>query len=85
MFAVMKDTFTWGKVSKKHGDSGWLEPIPGWLRQSTAVGVPFLHVHTTRRRAVNSELARFTSGHAKDSEIAPQAIQKLQAYRARFK
>lgn len=24
---------TWGKVSKKHGDYGWLDPVPSWCRQ----------------------------------------------------
>lgn len=32
--AIWKLSHTWGKRSKKHGDFGWLDPIPAWCRRT---------------------------------------------------
>jgi hypothetical protein len=31
-YLTLKASFTWGKRSSKHGDFGWLDPIPDWCR-----------------------------------------------------
>ncbi len=41
-YLIDKSPITWGKRSKKHGDFGWLDPIPTWLRTRFKIenGVP---------------------------------------------
>lgn len=41
-YLVLKASFTWGKRSKKHGDFGWLDPVPGWCRERFRIsnGIP---------------------------------------------
>lgn len=38
VYAILKTSFTWGKRSKKHGDFGWLDPLPKWCRTSWREG-----------------------------------------------
>lgn len=49
---------TWGKLSKKHGDFGWLKSIPWWMRTKFRVadGVPAGY-GLTKSAAVRSALA----------------------------
>jgi hypothetical protein len=49
--AILFDTFTWGKKSKKHGDFGWLDPIPNWCRERCKEGEKFRHLYTTKLSA----------------------------------
>jgi len=35
--AIWKLSHTWGKRSRKHGDHGWLDPIPAWCRKTWRV------------------------------------------------
>lgn len=52
------DRITWGKVSKKNGDFGWLKSIPSSYRKQFAVGSPLpLGIYTTIRAAVLYEIA----------------------------
>jgi hypothetical protein len=54
--AIMKTSFTWGKVSKKHGDYGWLPNIPKWARKSWQMGERPYDLYTTKLLAINAEI-----------------------------
>lgn len=48
---------TWGKRSKKHGDFGWLDPLPAWTRQTWRIeGTGPLGLRTTKKAAVAEAL-----------------------------
>lgn len=49
---------TWGKVSKKAGDYGWLKSIPDWCMKQFPVGGALpMGVYTTHRAALNYAIA----------------------------
>lgn len=60
--AIMKDEFTWVKLSKTHGDWGWAKSIPPLWRETWAEGTtPGRGIAPTRLgawKAVRKELAR---------------------------
>lgn len=69
---------TWGKLSKKHGDFGWLKSIPDYARTRFRVtdGVPSGY-GLTKSAAVRSALAaarrgvaRYTERHGADTDAA---------------
>lgn len=52
VYAVNKiPGITWGKLSKKNGDFGWLNPVDALFRCKTEIGTDFLTLHTTKRKA----------------------------------
>lgn len=55
--AIWKLTHTWGKRSKKHGDFGWLDPIPAWCRKSWRIAGSSLPVglYWTKAEAIKAE------------------------------
>lgn len=71
VYAILKESYTWGKRSKKHGDYGWLDPLPAWCRTWVRVGCKFSWLFTTKRQALLdlrqeiSENEYFTKDHKK--------------------
>lgn len=57
VYAINKNEFTWGKLSKKNGDFGWLDPIDKLFRKKTKQGEPFFKLFTTKRQALMDEMA----------------------------
>lgn len=59
--AIWKLSHTWGKRSRKHGDYGWLDPIPAWCRKTwrdegKRSGPYAWSLFTTKRAAVQDAL-----------------------------
>ncbi|MCR8493678.1 hypothetical protein [Brucella anthropi] len=65
VYATLKARFTWGKVSAKHGDFGWLDPVPAWCRESWQDGnEPPMDLARTRIAALKKAI----TSHEKFSE-----------------
>jgi hypothetical protein len=55
---VEKNSVTWGKISKKAGDYGWILPLDSNFRKQFRVGENLpLGIYTTKRAALAYELA----------------------------
>lgn len=61
VYATIKlDGITWGKRSTKHGDFGWLDPVPPWCRRKWRAtdDVPsYYTIATTRIKALTKAIA----------------------------
>jgi hypothetical protein len=69
--AIWKLPHTWGKRSKKHGDFGWLDPIPAWCRQTWRVGSKPIGLSTTRRQAIRTAL-QYAEKYPQDHDTPEQ-------------
>lgn len=61
VFATCKNSSTWGKVSKHHGDFGWLDPVHSVWRKSWRVDedIPsWFTIATTRKGALKLAIAQ---------------------------
>ena len=52
VYAIVKASYTWGKLSTKTGHYGWLDPLPPWARDRTRQGSKFYGLFTTKRQAL---------------------------------
>lgn len=84
-YLVMKESFTWGKRSKKIRDYGWLDPIPAWCRTRFHVdnGVPTGYAKS-KSQALRAELASQRRAAERDKadglppdETIPLAVKAL--------
>jgi hypothetical protein len=95
VYAVTKlKGITWGKVSKKHGDFGWLRPFPAWCRKAwhkeqtetyfritpESRGLYFSKVKALRKELSDQTLENFDS-----PELYEKAIRTLKSMLTREK
>ena len=52
VYAILKASYTWGKLSAKSGHYGWLDPLPPLTRDRTRQGNKFYGLFTTKRQAL---------------------------------
>jgi hypothetical protein len=71
VYAIMKAPFTWGKRSTKHGDVGWLDPVPAWCRQRVD-GNMCGFLFTTKLQAIRDEI----KGHHPEDFVSPEIAEK---------
>lgn len=70
LYFTEKSRATWGKRSKKHGDFGWLDPVPAWARNKVyAKSERLKRYRPTKKQALRAAIAdeRMTRLHFKDS------------------
>lgn len=82
--AIWKLSHTWGKRTKKHGDFGWLDPIPAWCRRTWREDGPiprWYGLFTTKRQAVMHEIKNFHEDDFDTPEQAERFITKLKRMR----
>lgn len=73
IFATEVNIATWGKVSKKHGDFGWLPNIWPWFRNSWPIGGnPPRYLKTTKLAAIRAELAHHKAHSVPDDYAVPE-------------
>lgn len=85
--AVMKCSITYGKLSKSHGDFGWLPNIPEWLKRSWTIGLsePW-GLSTTKRAALLEAVKEVKRGtHSDDAEINEKFLRTLKGQITRLK
>jgi hypothetical protein len=81
VYAIHKNSLTWGKLSTKHGDFGFLPNIPDWCRTAWRVDGAPSFIHTTKLKAIRAELkGRF---YIDDPVILEKAKRTLRAMETR--
>ena len=66
--AIAVTSFTWVKLSKKHGHFGWAKSIPQWCRETFSPADTSLRLQTTKRAAAVAELKAVKRGVVTDDE-----------------
>lgn len=84
VYAIMKAPFTWGKKSSKHGDFGWLDPVPAWCRQRVD-GDMCSWLFTTKLQAIRAEIKDHHSDDFASPEIAEKALKTLKSLETKNK
>lgn len=87
-YLTLKESWTWGKRSKKNGDFGWLDPVPAWCRNRVLEGSPGADMfRPTKRGALMAALAaeRRTRARYKDAETRACCDLAIAALSARLK
>lgn len=57
-FTLKMNKVTWGKVSKRHGDFGWLPNVPKWTRDSIIISSDqMLRYRSSKQAAITAALA----------------------------
>ena len=82
--AIWKLSHTWGKRSRKHGDFGWLDPIPAWCRKTWRADQPmpvWFQLFTTKRQAIRDAIKDHDPDDFDTLEQADRFITKLQRMR----
>lgn len=81
VYAILKASFTWGKLSKKTGDFGWLDPIPPWCRCSKRIDAEWDGIATTKKKAIKLQIS-YTKRHGDDEDYqgitVAEIIRKLE-------
>lgn len=76
VYAIWKCASSWGKRSSKHGDFGWLDPVPAWCREKID-GSTASWIFTTKLQAIRNEIKRFDPTEYLTPEIAEKALKTL--------
>lgn len=84
VYAILKGPFTWGKRSSKHGDFGWLDPVPAWCRERVD-GNRCSWLFTTKLQAIRSEIKDHHSDDFASPEIAEKALKTLKSLETKNK
>ncbi|QBQ72130.1 hypothetical protein Milano_108 [Agrobacterium phage Milano] len=82
IYATLKGSFTWGKRSSKHGDFGWLDPVPAWCRQRVDL---CSWLFTTKLQAIRNEIKRHHPEDFVSPEIAEKALKTLKSLETKNK
>ena len=82
VYAVWKCSVTWGKRSSKHGDFGWLDPVPAWCRERADL---CSWLFTTKLQAIRNEIKTFDPTEFKTPEIAEKALKSLKTLETKNK
>ncbi len=92
VYVILKASYTWGKLSTRHGDFGWLDPIPEWCRKSWRVGetIPSWNmIASTKLGSIKKVLASQKKYGSDDDYTLPVTnqivIKKLEALLKRHK
>lgn len=82
--AIWKNSITWGKLSKKHGDYGWLKSIPEWCREKWRVAAdPPAFLKTTKLAAIRHKIKTTKPGDFNDDDIYAKAVRALKSLETR--
>lgn len=65
--------WTWGKLSSKSGDFGWLDPIPSWCRRAWRIGENLPYGLRTTKLAAIKEAIRIHKEHGDPDDYADPA------------
>jgi len=57
VYAILVESWTWGKRSTKAGDYGWLDPVPEWCRKKWRADEEPRGIFKTKKDAIKHELA----------------------------
>lgn len=74
------DGITWGKLSKKHRDYGWLDPINPMWRRMWREGEPrpaYHDLHTTKLAALRAARKGYEPGDFDSDDIYNRAMKTL--------
>lgn len=82
-YAILRAPYTWGKISKKHGDFGWLPRIPKWCREKWAVDDEPRGLFTTKLAAIRDEIRTQDPRNFDSREIYEKAMKNLRAAETR--
>lgn len=84
IYATWKNSTTWGKRSSKHGDFGWLDPVPAWSRQRVDSNL-CSWLFTTKLQAIRDAIKRFDPTEYNTPEIAEKALKTLKSLETKNK
>lgn len=59
VYAILVESYTWGKRSTKSGDYGWLPNIPQWCRHKWRADAEPSDMFKTKKAAIRHELDRY--------------------------
>lgn len=76
VYATWKCSTSWGKRSSKHGDFGWLDPVPPWCRERVDL---CSWLFTTKLQAIRDAIKRFDPTEYNTPEIAEKALKTLKS------
>lgn len=85
VYAILKAEWTWGKVSKKHGDFGWLPRIPAWCRKKWKVDGEPHDLFKTKLAAIRDEIKTQDPRNFDDPAIYEKAMKTLRSMETRAK
>jgi hypothetical protein len=83
--AILKAPYTWGKISKKHGDFGWLPRIPKWTREKWPVDGAPRNMFMTKLAALRDEIKTQDPRNFDDPAIYEKAMKTLRSMETRAK
>jgi hypothetical protein len=77
VYAILLASFTWGKVSTKSGDYGWLPNIPAWARRAWSADANPRDLFTTKLAALRSEIKTLDVDYFESQEAYDKAMRTL--------
>lgn len=70
IYVILKTSYTWGKLSKRHGDFGRIDPIEPWCRKSWRVGedMPKWYLLATTKRGAILKALKSQKRYGEDGD-----------------